>query len=231
MDKHTALLLDTVRHARAQMGTSVQTDWRFSLPVLSTNDVVLREVQRSDAAVLANLLTAPEVTRFISAPPNSVEGFERFIAASQRMRAAGEGACFAVTLKGCDTPIGIVQLRQNAPSEGEAAQIGGAMDTAEWGFAVGSLFWGTGIFEAAASLMIEFAFETVHVHRLEARCAVKNGRGTRALQKVGAVAEGVLRNAFVCHGELLDQRLFAILEEDWRAGRTRARAAHAERVH
>ena len=60
---------------------------------------------------------------------------------------------------------------------------------------------------------------------------MKNGRGTRALQKVGAVAEGVLRNAFVCHGELLDQRLFAILEEDWRAGGTRTRAAHAERVH
>ena len=231
MDKNTALLLDTVRHARLQMHTAVETDWRYSLPVLAKDDVVLREVQRADAAVLSNLLTAPEVTRFISAPPSSVEGFERFIAASQRMRAAGEGVCFAVTLKGCDTAIGIVQLRQIAPSEGEAAQIGGAMATAEWGFAVGSLFWGTGIFETAAALLIGFAFDTVHVHRLEARCAVKNGRGTRALQKVGAVAEGVLRNAFVCQGELLDQRLFAIVEEDWRAGRAQARAARAALVH
>lgn len=231
MDKHTALLLDTVRDTRTQMRANFPTDWRFSPPVLSNTDVVLREVQRADAAVLSSLLTAPEVTRFISEPPNSVEGFERFIAASQRMRAAGEGACFAITLQGCDTAIGIVQLRQIAPSEGEATQIGGAIDTAEWGFAVGSLFWGTGIFEAAAALLIEFAFETVHVHRLEARCAVKNGRGTRALQKVGAVAEGVLRNAFVCHGELLDQRLFAIVEEDWRAGRTRARADRTALVH
>lgn len=226
-----ALILDSVRLAREQMDSTVESDWRFSLPVLTNGEVVLREVRRSDAPTLSTLLTAPEITRFISAPPQGVEGFERFIAASQRMRAAGEGACFAITLRDCDTAIGIVQLRQVAASEGEAAQIGGAIDTAEWGFAVGSLFWGTGIFEQAAALAIQFAFETVHVHRLEARCAVKNGRGSRALQKVGAVAEGVLRKAFICNGELMDQRLYAIVEHDWRACRDQALASSVTQVH
>jgi len=207
-------------------------DWRFSLPVLSAGEVVLREVRSGDAPALVSLLTTPEITRFISPPPQTADGFERFIAASQRLRASGEGACFAVTLRDSNnTAIGIFQVRQVSPSEDEARQIGGAMDTAEWGFALGYPFWGTGVFEQSAALVMEFAFERVRVHRLEARCAVKNARGSKALLKVGAVPEGILRKAFIADGEHLDQVLYAIVEHDWRACRDRARAARLTLVH
>lgn len=206
-------------------------DWRFSLPVLSSGDVVLREVRTSDAPALVSLLTTPEITRFISPPPQTADGFERFIAASQRLRASGEGACFAVTLRDYNTAIGIFQVRQVTPSEDEARQIGGAMDTAEWGFALGYPFWGTGVFEQSAAMVMEFAFERVKVHRLEARCAVKNARGSKALLKVGAVPEGILRKAFTAGGEHLDQVLYAIVEHDWRTCRDRARAAQLTLVH
>jgi RimJ/RimL family protein N-acetyltransferase len=64
--------------------------------------------------------------------------------------------------------------------------------------------------------MVNFAFETVGVHRLEARAAVKNGRGNGALRKMGAVHEGQLRRSFLRNGEYLDQNLWTILNEDWR---------------
>lgn len=206
-------------------------DWRFSLPVLTAGDVVLREVRMTDASSLQSLLTTPEMTRYISQPPSTIEGFERFIAASQRMRAAGEGACFAITLKGYDTAIGIFQVRQIVPCEDEAKQFGGTIDTAEWGFALGSPFWGAGIFEQGAALVIEFAFEHIRVNRLEARCAAKNGRGNKALRKVGAVAEGILRKAFVVNDEWLDQILYAIVAQDWQASRDMARAAAGAYMH
>jgi len=206
-------------------------DWRFRLPVLSAGDVVLREVRASDAEVLVSLLTTPEITRFISTPPQTAEGFEMFIAASQRMRAAGQGACFAVTLRDYDVAIGIFQVRQINSSDDEAPQVGGTIETAEWGFAIGSPFWGTGIFEQCAALVMEFAFQHVGVHRLEARCAVRNGRGGKALMKVGAVPEGVLRKAFLCGNEYLDQMLYAIVDHDWRACRDRARSVRLSLVH
>ena len=53
--------------------------------------------------------------------------------------------------------------------------------------------------------MVHFAFEAVGVHRLEARAAVRNGRGNGALRKIGAVQEGVLRKSFLKDGEYLDQ--------------------------
>jgi RimJ/RimL family protein N-acetyltransferase len=181
------------------------TDWKKALPVLAGTGVTLRELQVSDASSLCELLTSEEVSRFISPPPTTVEGFERFIQWTHRERAAGRYACFAVVPNGLETAVGIFQIRQLEPGFG----------TAEWGFAIGSPFWGTGVFMDGARLAVEFAFETVGVHRLEARAAVVNGRGNGALAKIGAVKEGVLRRSFLRNGEYLDQALWSIVREEW----------------
>jgi ribosomal-protein-alanine N-acetyltransferase len=186
---------------------TVSTDWRERLPLLAGATVTLRELRASDAPSLFALLTTEEVSRFISPPPDTVVGFERFIAWTLRQRTAGTYACFAVTIDATDTAIGIFQLRQLEPGFG----------TAEWGFALGSAYWGTGVFQEGAELLVRFAFETVGVHRLEARAAVRNGRGNGALRKIGAVQEGLLRKSFLKDGEYLDQALWTILHEDWKA--------------
>ena len=206
LDLHVSLQASV---AQPEVGNAISTDWREGLPVLSGQRVTLRELRASDAPSLFAMLTTEEVSRFISPPPTTVEGFERFIAWTIRQRSAGTYACFAVTLHGSDTAIGIFQLRELDPGFG----------TAEWGFAIGSPFWGTGAFKEGAELMVQFAFETVGVHRLEARAAVRNGRGNGALRKIGAVQEGVLRKAFLKDGEYLDQVLWTILDEDWDATR------------
>jgi len=188
------------------------TDWQHALPVLQGGQVILRQLRTSDAASLHALLTTEEVSRFISPPPTTVEGFERFIAWTHAQAAAGSYVCFAVTLAGRDTAVGIFQIRALGPS----------FDTAEWGFAIGSAFWGTGAFAEGAALTLRFAFDTLRVERLEARASVHNGRGNGALRKVGAVQEGVLRRSFLRHGEYHDQALYSILAADWRASQTLA---------
>ena len=185
----------------------VTSDWQRALPVLRGARVVLRELRASDAPSLFAMLSADEVARFISPPPTSLSGFEQFIAWTLRQRSAGTYACFAVTVRGYDTAIGIFQMRQ----------IDADFRTAEWGFAIGSPFWGTGVFREGADLMLDFAFETVGVYRLEARASVQNGRGNGALRKIGAVKEAILRKSFLRNGEQVDQALYAILEDEWRA--------------
>ena len=184
-------------------------DWRKALPRLTGSGVSLRELRLSDAAALLEMLSTEEVARFILPAPTSVNGFERLIAWTHRERAAGKYVCFAVVPDGMDSAIGIFQVRQLEPG----------FVTAEWGFALGSAFWGTGVFLAAARLTIEFAFDVIGVHRLEARAALANGRGNGALAKVGAVKEGVLRRSFLRHGEYLDQAIWSIVREEWRQGK------------
>ena len=192
-------------HAGTAPSAVITTDWRRSLPVLTDGRVTLRELRRADASSLVAMLTTEEVSRFISPPPSTVEGFERFIEWTHRQRAAGAYVCYAVVPEGMDTAIGLFQVRQLEPSFG----------TAEWGFAIGSPFWGTGVFLDGAKLVVDFAFTTLGVYRLEARAASKNGRGNGALQKIGAVREGLLRRSFLRNGEYLDQVLWSLVREDW----------------
>ena len=186
--------------------TTVTSDWRDALPVLNGAQVMLRELEIGDAPSLFAMLTTEEVARFISPPPTTVEGFERFITWARSERAAGRYACFAVVPHGMTTAIGLFQVRQLEPG----------FATAEWGFAIGSNFWGTGMFMDAAPMVVTFAIETLGVTRLEARAAVANGRGNGALRKLGAVQEGVLRRSFFRNGQHLDQMLWSILSEVWR---------------
>jgi ribosomal-protein-alanine N-acetyltransferase len=200
---------------------TLSSDWQISLPVLTGKQVVLRELRTSDAPALFAMLTTDEVARFISPPPSTVEGFVRFIDWTQQQRRLGVYACFAVTLRGFDTAIGIFQVHQ----------LEAGFQTAEWGFAVGSPFWGSGVFQESAQLMLEFVFDTLDVHRLEARAAVQNGRGNSALRKVGAVREAILRQSLLRNGRYLDQVLYSILDTDWRSSREYAQPAVAQHVH
>jgi RimJ/RimL family protein N-acetyltransferase len=185
------------------------TSWRQSLPVLTGTGPTLRELRLSDAPSLLSLLTTEEVSRFISPPPSTIDGFERFIQWTQRERAAGAYVCFGVVPAGSDAAVGIFQLRQLEPDFG----------TAEWGFALGAIYWGTGLFEESARLVVDFAVDKVGVHRLEARAAMLNGRGNGALKKIGANRECVLRKSFLRDGEYLDQVLWTITGDDWRRDR------------
>jgi ribosomal-protein-alanine N-acetyltransferase len=185
---------------------AVVPDWRGQLPVLGAHGITLRELRSSDAASLHQLLTTADVGRFISPPPATAAGFERFIEWTHRERQAGTHVCFAVVPEGMDCAVGIFQVRR----------LGSTFDTAEWGFALGKPFWGTGMFAACAHAVVDFAIDTLHVRRLEARSAVGNGRGNGALKKLGACPEAVLRKSFIKDGQHHDQVLWAIDAVDWR---------------
>ncbi len=196
----------TMAVSTSTRATVTTSDWRSGLPVLTGTTFTLRELRIDDAASLFAMLTTEEVARFISPPPTTVEGFERFIAWTHRERLAGNYACFAVVPQGMTSAVGIFQVRSLEPGFGSA----------EWGFAMGSQFWGTGMFAEGAGLVVDFAFDVIGTHRLEARAAVANGRGNGALRKIGAVQEGILRHSFLRNGQYYDQILWGILAEDWR---------------
>ncbi len=181
--------------------------WRDGVPVLTGEHCALRELQPDDAAQLLPILTAPDVARFMSPPPPTVERFSWFIEWSRREREEGRYLAFALVPHALASPVGLLQLRQLEP----------AFRTAEWGVAMASQYWGAGLFLDAARLLLDFAFNDLGVQRLEARAALANGRSQAAMQKLGAVQEGVLRRSLTTSdGRRLDQVLWSLLEEDWR---------------
>src|SRR3954471_23964651 len=152
---HTAEMMKTT----TLVPVAPRTDWRGGLPVLTGTMITLRELRASDAKDLLASLGTAEVTRLISPPPPTVEGFEKFIAWTSRQRQAGKAIAYGVTLTGSDTVIGLFQIRSLMPS----------FDVAEWGFALSSEFWGTGVFTDAARLVLDFGFDVLGVRRMEAK--------------------------------------------------------------
>ena len=177
------------------------TDWRAGLPHLMNDDVTLRELRRSDAAALQRIARCPDVARHTWPAPHDVKAFERFIEWARTERAAGRYVCFGIVPDGATDASGLFELRQMQPGffRGE---LGCIMDPT---------LWGTGLFQAAARLMLEFAFGIVGVHRIEARTSVDNVRSNMAMSRLGARKEGLLRAAFVSDGRHVDQHLWAIV--------------------
>jgi ribosomal-protein-alanine N-acetyltransferase len=194
------------------VATGISTNWRRELPTIVGRGLTLRGLRLSDAASLLAMLSTEEVARFLSPPPTTIEGFERFIKWTDRKREEGSYVCFAVVPAGMDVAVGFFQVRA----------LDADFRTAEWGFALGKAFWGTGLFTEGATHTLDFTFGTLGVTRLEARAAVRNGRGNGALRKVGAMHEAVLRRSFYRNGEVHDQALWSMLDIDWLAIRGRS---------
>jgi len=191
-------------HAEATLQGSA-FDWHFELPELKGSRVTLRDLRESDAPALLAMLCSDEVAEFISPLPYTIEGFVDFIREVHTQRVLGTSFCYGIVPEGYEDAMGLFQVRALEPGFGSA----------EWGFALGSPFWGRGIFQDGARSIIDFTFNVVGAHRLEARSIAANARGNAALRKMGALQEGVLRRAFVRHGRYYDQILWSILREDW----------------
>ena len=184
-------------------------EWRRIPPVLRGSGVTLRDVQPSDAPALISALSPDEVSRFIAAPPSTQEAFENYIVLARDRRSRGESLTFAIVPERTGVAVGLFQLRPVEPH----------FAVTEWGVALSSACWGRGLFQAAAPLVIDFAFNVLGARRIEARAAVHNARGNGALRKLGAVQEALLRQSWFRGDEAIDQVLWAIVADEWTAHR------------
>ena len=90
-------------------------NWGAGLPVLLGSSVTLRELRPSDAHALLAAFGSPEVTRLISPPPPTLEGFEKFISWTRRQREGQQSFAFGITLNNSDTVVGLFQVRALQP--------------------------------------------------------------------------------------------------------------------
>lgn len=176
-------------------------------PTLHGVGVVLRELQSSDAPVLASVLANEAVARFVHQPPASETAWARFIAWAHEQHKAGILCCWGIVPDGSSDIVGVIQLRRLDPD----------WHTAEWGILLAETYWGTGLCLTASRCALQFAFSSLNVHRIEARVVRVNGRAQRILEKLGAVPEATLREAFRRDGTSHDQVLWSILAAEWTA--------------
>ena len=114
----------------------------------------------------------------------------------------------AVTLASSGELVGGSGIRVASPHRREA----------HLGYAYRRDVWGLGYATEAARALIAFGFERLGMHRICAYCDVDNIASARVLEKAGMQREGLLRQHMLMHGRWRDFYLYAILEDDRRAG-------------
>ncbi len=91
---------------------------------------------------------------------------------------------------------------------------------AEIGYALGRPFWGRGYMHESLQALLSYAFNHLALNRLEADIDPRNTSSARALERLGFLKEGYLRQPWIVNGEVSDTCLYGLLRDDWlRAGR------------
>jgi ribosomal-protein-alanine N-acetyltransferase len=94
----------------------------------------------------------------------------------------------------------------------------GVAEAASLGYWVGSRFARRGYMTEALGLTLDFAFQSLKLHRVEAACLPTNVPSRGLLGKLGFAEEGYARKYLLIDGKWQDHVLFAMLREDWRKG-------------
>ena len=92
----------------------------------------------------------------------------------------------------------------------------GVAETASLGYWIGEPHARQGLMTAALPLVLDFAFDRLRLHRVEAACLPTNVPSRALLLRTGFQQEGYARNYLLIDGKWQDHLLFAILREDWR---------------
>ena len=92
----------------------------------------------------------------------------------------------------------------------------GVSETASLGYWVGEPFARQGYMTRALPLVLDFSFDRLRLHRVEAACLPTNMPSRSLLTRAGFHQEGYARQYLCIAGKWQDHLLFAILHDDRR---------------
>jgi RimJ/RimL family protein N-acetyltransferase len=182
---------------------------RMSLPTptLHTERLTLRPFTDADADALFTLHSNTEVLRYWDSPPwTEPERAQRFLEACRQMAEEGNGARLAIERASDRVFLGWCSLsRWNR--DYRSASLGYCLEEAAWGH---------GYATEAAGAVLQWAFDTLKLNRVQAETDTRNVASARVLEKLGFVREGTLREDCVVNGEVSDSWVFGLIRREWR---------------
>lgn len=123
------------------------------------------------------------------------------------------------TSEGQDPPLGFTILVDDvvAGGLGSAPRDDVWAGSAEIGWWLSPSYWGLGITTAAVKRYIQYCFEDLGLHRVDAGVFVDNPASARVAEKVGMLLEGVAVDGYLKNGELFDRLQFGLAKREWEA--------------
>jgi ribosomal-protein-alanine N-acetyltransferase len=181
-----------------------------SQPVLDTQRLRLRPYRDDDAHALEPLVSLREIAATTLAIPHPYPrgGAADWLSRRSEEYRTGKAIHFAVTLREQGELIGSIGLHLKGPI------LPGIADLGYW---IAPTHWNKGFGTEAVAAVLQWGFQFLQLHRIEAHHFANNPASGRLMQKNGMTCEGHMRERVLKWGEWLDIVLYAILRREWEA--------------
>ena len=170
--------------------------------------IYLRPIDLKDMERFFRWFNDPELRRYLLLPfPTTRMAEKEFI---DRMTKLKDGVVLSIVVRKGDRLIGNVSL----------FKLNTVHRSAELGIAIADLsMTSKGHGTEAMAMMLDYAFRTLNLHRVELVAHDFNERARKAYRKLGFVEEGRKRQCYFCDGEYHDEIMMAILKDEWTSRR------------
>jgi RimJ/RimL family protein N-acetyltransferase len=159
-----------------------------------------------DVDALFEIYSDPETLRYWSSPAmRSTDEAVELIEEIDERAEIGELLEWGLVKRDDDALIGTCTL----------AGIDEQNRRAEIGFALNPKHWGQGYMREALTALLDYAFDIMELHRMEADVDPDNEPSIRALEKLGFRREGLLRERWIVDGNVADTLFLGLLAREW----------------
>ncbi|WP_025784434.1 GNAT family N-acetyltransferase [Sporosarcina sp. D27] len=171
--------------------------------------LTLREMEDRDWMDVHRYASQPSVCQYQPWGPNTEEESQLFVQQVMADAAVNPRSRFVFAVTENDVLIGAGELNIRSFTNREG----------EIGYIIHPDYWGEGYATEVATLLINFGFENLSLHRIFATCDPRNVGSSTVLGKVGMTHEGRIRENLLLEEGWRDSFLYSVLDSEWRKKR------------
>ena len=178
------------------------------LPELKTSRLTLRKMLVADTADMYDYACRQDVTKYLTWNPHPDRAYTKeYLQYLGSRYAVGMFYDWAVIYEPDHKMVGTCGF----------TSFNCSSDSAEVGYVINPDYWGKGIASEALLRVLQFGFEELKLHRIEARFIEENKRSLHVMERVGMTFEGVCREGMLIKGKYVNVGICSILRSEWEA--------------
>ncbi len=175
--------------------------------ILEGRFVRLEPLERRHEAGLNAVAGDEEIWRHFTSFLGAPDAMHEWIEQALTNEARGTQAPFVTVERATGTVVGATRV-MDIQYEHDAAEIGGT-----W---LGRAWWRGAVNSESKYLLLRHLFEVIGCRRVYFKTDLRNERSQRAIERLGAVREGVLRKHMIVQGgRSRDSVYYSIIDDEW----------------
>ncbi|MCM3316734.1 GNAT family N-acetyltransferase [Rummeliibacillus stabekisii] len=172
---------------------------------LYTERLFLRKMTTSDSESLFKIWSDPEVTKFMNINSfNNISQAKEMINLLDKLSQEKRAIRYSIIELESNQIIGSCGYNS---IDFENAKV-------EIGYDISKVYWGKGYAPEAISSLIEYAFNSLNINRIEAKVEPENINSIKVLRKLNFTFEGTMRKCEKSNGKFIDLSLYSKLVTD-----------------